>query len=70
MKIEYDKIADALYFYLQQDKKVANSREIEDGLIVDLDDKGRVIGIELLDISKKYPARVISHLLTKDLVKS
>lgn len=69
MKIEYDKIADALYLCLQENKKVARSREIEDGLVIDLDSKGRVIGIEFLDVSKKYPSHVISRLSTKDLVK-
>lgn len=69
MKIEYDKVADALYLYLQKNKKVARSREIEDGLIIDLDNKGKVIGLELLDVSKKYSSRSISGLSAKDLVK-
>lgn len=52
--IEYDKTADALYLRLQKNKKVARTREIEDGLVVDLDNKGKVIGIEILDVSSRY----------------
>lgn len=52
--IEYDKTADALYLRLQKNKKVARTREIEDGLVVDLDNRGKVIGIEVLDVSSRY----------------
>ena len=53
MKIQYDKIADAMYVYLGIKKKVARTIEINDRLIVDLDKKGNVIGIEMLNISAR-----------------
>ncbi|MBI2410032.1 DUF2283 domain-containing protein [Candidatus Kaiserbacteria bacterium] len=48
MKINYDKIADAIYMTLRKGK-VAKTVEMEDRLIVDVDKKGNILGIELLD---------------------
>ena len=53
MKIEYSKQADALYVYFREDY-VARSREIEDGVVLDFDDKDRLIGIEILDVTQRY----------------
>lgn len=42
LKIEYDKEADGLYVHLtEKQKKVSQSREIEDGIILDFE-KSRV----------------------------
>lgn len=55
MKIEYDRDADALYVYLsEKPKKVAKSREIENGVILDLDTKRQLLGIEVLDVSRRF----------------
>ncbi|OHA46320.1 MAG: hypothetical protein A2541_02710 [Candidatus Taylorbacteria bacterium RIFOXYD2_FULL_36_9] len=51
MKIQYDKIADAMYVYLSFKKKIAKTIEINDRLLVDVDKKGNVVGIEMLNIS-------------------
>ena len=53
MKIEYDKEADALYIQFQK-KKVALTKEIEEGINVDLDRDGKVIGIEIIGVSERY----------------
>ena len=52
MKIEYDKEVDALYIHLRN-AKPSESRDIEEGVTVDLDDKGHIVGIEILDASEK-----------------
>ena len=52
MKIEYSKSVDALYIKLRE-AKVADSRDIEEGVTVDLDEKGHIIGLEILDASEK-----------------
>ncbi|HAR46135.1 MAG TPA: DUF2283 domain-containing protein, partial [Nitrospiraceae bacterium] len=52
MKIEYSKSIDALYIRLR-DAVVADSRDIEEGVTVDLDDNGRIVGLEILDTSEK-----------------
>ena len=51
MRLEYDSQADALYISLQK-KYVSKSKEVEPGVVVDLDKKGSVVGIEILDVSK------------------
>ncbi|RLG96068.1 DUF2283 domain-containing protein [Candidatus Bathyarchaeota archaeon] len=50
--IKYDPGADALYIKLKEGK-IADSEEVGEGVIVDYDDKGEVIGIELIEFSKK-----------------
>ena len=53
MKIQYDKIADAMYVSLGIQKKVAKTIEVNDRLLVDMDKSGHIIGIEILDASSK-----------------
>ena len=50
--IKYDPGADALYVKLKE-SKVADSEEVGEGVVVDYDDKGEVVGIELLEFSKE-----------------
>ena len=50
--IRYDPGADALYIKLKEGE-VADSEKVGEGVIVDYDDKGEVVGIELLEFSKK-----------------
>lgn len=54
MKISYDPKADAAYIYFIKDKKSTRTEEAGEGLLVDYhgDD---LIGIEILDVSKKLP---------------
>jgi uncharacterized protein YuzE len=67
MKIEYDKEVDALYIRLQE-KKVALTKEIEDGLNIDLDENGKLIGIEILDATERYSKSDIFNLSTENLI--
>ena len=53
MKIEYSADVDALYVYFQE-VEVAKSVEPDDGVLVDLDDRGEVVGIEFLDASERF----------------
>jgi uncharacterized protein YuzE len=52
MKITYDKQADAMYIKLN-DRDVAYSEENPSGVVVDFDDNGDMVGIELLEVSKR-----------------
>ena len=54
MKLQYDKKVDALYIRLN-DKRYVESDEIAEGVIFDYDGKGKIIGIEILDASEKFP---------------
>ena len=53
MKLEYDRKVDAFYIRIQE-KEVTRTEEIEDGLNLDFDDQGRLIGIEILNATEKY----------------
>ncbi len=47
----YDPDADAMYVRIApKGTKVAQTREVEPGIMLDLDAEGRVIGIEVLDV--------------------
>ena len=50
MKIEYDQQADAMYIRLRAGT-VAESDEIRPGVVFDFDADGKVLGIEMLDVS-------------------
>jgi len=49
--IEYDSAADVSYIRIRRDK-VAETIELDDNLIVDLNDKGEIVGLEILSFSK------------------
>ncbi|MBI3585316.1 MAG: DUF2283 domain-containing protein [Nitrospinae bacterium] len=60
MKIEYSKDVDALYIKLRE-AKIADSRDIEEGVTIDLDEKGHIVGIEILDASERLkPAELLN----------
>jgi uncharacterized protein YuzE len=52
MKIEYDQQADAIYIRLKAGT-VAESDEVRPGVVLDFDAEGRVLGIEMLDVSER-----------------
>jgi uncharacterized protein YuzE len=52
LRIEYDKDADALYIQLRE-AYVEDNVEIEEDITVDLDENRHVVGIEILDASRK-----------------
>ena len=77
MKVSYDPLADAMYIYLS-DKKSTRTEEIRDDLLVDYAG-GNLVGIEILEVSKKLPKEEMgamtltllnkpSSLATKDIV--
>ena len=51
MKIEYDPTADALYVRLS-DQSIIESEQIKLGIVLDYDEEGNVVGIEVLRVSK------------------
>ena len=66
MKIEYDKEADALYIQLR-DALVEDNIDIEEGITVDLDENRHVVGIEILDASKKLSLKDIVNITIENL---
>ena len=52
VKITYDKEVDALYIRLRN-ATPSDSKDIEEGVTVDLDKEGNIVGIEILNASEK-----------------
>ncbi|MCD4829213.1 MAG: DUF2283 domain-containing protein [Candidatus Cloacimonetes bacterium] len=66
MKIQIDRKADALYFRLREGT-IIESEEVRPGFILDFDEKGDVIGIEVLDASKHMNADEISSVTVQNV---
>ncbi len=66
MKIEYDKEADALYIQFRE-AHVDDNIDIEEGVTVALDEKGHIVGIEILDATKKLSPKDIANITIENL---
>lgn len=66
MKTEYDKEADALYVQLKEER-VFDNIDIEGGVTIDIDEKGHIIGIEILDATKKLSRKDLSNIIIENL---
>jgi uncharacterized protein YuzE len=66
MRFNYHKSEDALY--IRFDESVyAKSDEVEEGIILDYDKKGKIVGIEILDASKKLAPSFRASLLKQEI---
>ncbi|MGH8245304.1 MAG: DUF2283 domain-containing protein [Gammaproteobacteria bacterium] len=52
MRLKIDKKSDALYLRLDE-AAIAESEEVQPGVILDFDRQGRVIGVEILGLSTR-----------------
>jgi uncharacterized protein YuzE len=50
MKLKVDKESDALYFRLDE-SSIVESEEVQPGVILDFNAEGKVVGIEMLNLS-------------------
>ena len=66
MKIEYSKNVDALYIRFKE-AKIADSTDIEEGVTVDLDENGHIVGIEILDASEKFQLSDLVNISIENL---
>ena len=58
MKITYDKQIDAMYLYFAKGK-IKKTVVINPRVVVDIGEKGKVVGIELLFVSEKMSRGVL-----------
>jgi len=65
MKITYDKNADAMYIEIQEGEFFAN-KKTDSETIIDLDKDGNILGIEILNVSKRIPKNFISDIRIKN----
>jgi len=62
MKLKVDHEADALYLTLSE-APASRSEEVSPGIILDYDDRDRVVGIEMLYLSRRAPGTELRRLL-------
>jgi uncharacterized protein YuzE len=62
MKLKVDQQADALYLTLS-DAPASRTDEVSPGVLVDYDEQDRVVGIEMLYLSKRVPGLDMRRLL-------
>jgi len=68
MKLSYDQATDSLYIHLA-DRPSVDSDEVADGVVLDFDSNGALVGIDVQHASTKADIQSIalSHLPLKDL---
>ena len=65
MKIKVDEKADALYIRID-DSKIIESEEVTPGVIVDFNENNQVVGVEILNLSKRSSS-VIYHSIQYEI---
>jgi uncharacterized protein YuzE len=66
MRVRVDHGADAVYVNLT-DRPIKESEEVADGIVVDYDDQGRIVGVEILDASKRTDDPEVPKTYTFDV---
>ena len=61
MRLKLDKESDALYFRLDE-SAIVESEEVQPGVILDFDEAGQVVGIELLSVSQRVKPEMLRTL--------
>ncbi len=61
MRLKIDRDGDALYFRLD-DSAVVESEEVQPGVILDFNDRGQVVGVEILNLSDRVPSEQLRVL--------
>ena len=61
MKRVYDKESDALCIVLH-DAPASDSKDMEEGVTIDLGDEGRIVGLEVLDASERLGLEALLNI--------
>jgi len=61
MQITYDRKADAMYIKFQEGKFVSN-KEVKEGVILDVGKDNMLLGIEILEVSKRFSLKDLSKV--------
>ena len=60
MKLRIDRENDALYLRLDE-SAIAESEEVQPGVIMDFNEEGRVVGVEILQLSLRTKPEMLRH---------
>jgi uncharacterized protein YuzE len=66
MKLEYDMEVDALYIRIEE-TEITRTEELEEGVNLDFNSEGRLIGIEILNALERYNPSDIFTISTEAL---
>ena len=66
MKITFDKEADAMYIEFTE-AEFSKNKKIDSNTIIDLDKDNKIIGIEILDVSKRISKDFLSKISVENL---
>ena len=69
MRFQYFPETDTLYLELKENPSV-ESEEITDGVVVDYDEKGEIVGIEIEKASKRKDIKIPVSIVGKFLLAS
>lgn len=69
MKYTYDPIADAINITFQRGK-VVETKEIADGVLLDIDNKERPLYLEILNVRKRFGRERVGNLAIKPFLHS
>ena len=61
MKITFDQTADAIRIKFQEGKYEL-SKELDDGIILDLTKDNKILAIEILDVSERMPHKTLRDI--------
>lgn len=61
MRVKVDMESNALYFRLSE-KEIVESEETSPGVILDYDEDGRIVGIEILNIKNQFSMEDLSNM--------
>lgn len=61
MKLSYDAKTDALFVRFSEEPAL-QSEEVKQGVILDFDGQGHIVGIEILDARRQLAASVVAGL--------
>jgi len=65
VRVEYDSKVDAMYIWLRK-TKYEISEEVAENVMIDLDKDGRIIGIEILDVTKNLGKELMEKILNTE----
>ncbi|MCD6085895.1 DUF2283 domain-containing protein [bacterium] len=66
MRFHYDKTQDVLYIKFNENPYY-ESQELQEGIIFDYDKNKKIIGIEIFDVSQKFPIEFKKSILKQKL---